>query len=52
MIVKIMDARRGTQNRINRNFTSAEGHGDSLFPKHEMVIRMHSKRVFLLSRHL
>ena len=37
---------------INGNSTYAKGHGGGNFAKHKMRIRMHSKRVFLLSRHL
>ena len=36
----------------NSNSTYAEGHGGGIFAKHKLRIRMHSKRVFLLSRHL
>ena len=37
---------------INAKRPVAQWHGGIIFPKHISSIRMHSKRVFLLSRHL
>ena len=48
----LRDARRERQCRENRNTTYAKGHGGGNFAKHKLRNQMHSKRVFLLSRHL